>query len=102
MTMTLMKSKDAEQIALAKLKEYLARHMDAVDATRGREVFMFGPEGNAWIGSVSLFPKEVAQRATLKGGWIDRPEDYAQEWLRVTVQEDGRAEIEEIVDWRTL
>jgi len=97
-----MKSHAAEQIARGKLKEYLEQHMDAVSATRGREIFSFGPEGDAWVGIVGVFSREAMERCNLKEGWIDRPEDRATEWLRVTVFDDGSAEIKEVVDWQTL
>jgi hypothetical protein len=97
-----MKSKDAEQIARQKLKEYLEQHKDAVDVIRGREIFMFGPEGSTWVGIVGVFMTEAIERASLKHGWLDRPEDRAKEWLRVTVFDDGTTQIEEVVDWRTL
>lgn len=97
-----MKSKEAEQLALAKLKEYLEQNMDAVRATRGREVFMFGPEGTNWVGTLGIFSQEVMKRATLKNGWIDRPEDRARVWVRVIVSEDGMARLEEVADWHNL
>jgi len=97
-----MTSREAEQIALRVIKQYLDEHPDAVIATRGREVFMFGPDGDSWVGSIGVFSADVMQRSTLEHGWIDRPQDRAKEWLRVTVSRDGRAVLEEVADWQTL
>jgi len=36
-----------------------------------------------------------ASIATLKAGWVDRPEGRAREWLRAQVSEDGSVEIRE-------
>src|SRR5262245_29155839 len=96
-----MNSEYAEQVARVKLKEFLEQHMEAVHETRGREIFMFGPEGTDWVGLVGVFSREMIQRTRLENGWIDRPEDRANIWLKVIVA-DGIARIEEVADWRTL
>ena len=97
-----MKLDEAQRIATPKIREYLDQRPDVWGALRGREVFMFDRDGKTWTVIVGIFPKEAMKRATLKDGWIDRPEDRAREWLRAHVSEDGAVEICEVVDWRTL
>jgi len=100
--MARLRSKEAEQIIRDKLKDYLEHNVDAVKAIRGRDVFNFGADGNTWIGGISVFPKEVLKKASLRDGWIDRPEDRARVWIQVIVAENGTATVEEVADWRTL
>jgi hypothetical protein len=96
-----MRIDDAEQIAKAKIREYLKGWDSKLRAVGDRFVLQSRRSGDEWIFIVGVFPKEglVAPSSQVpKAWWDDREEVRARDWLHVIVDRAGGARVEEVAE----